>query len=696
MAELRLTLANGEQAGRTLQEITKQVNAAATAMKKAEIGSNEFVKASSKFKELKEIQTNLTNELKGTQKASDLLNQSWVSLLPFGGQFQNLAGKIGLMRGGVGGLITQFGLLRTAIISTGIGALIVALAAVYQWFSKTAAGADYLEDKVSGAGAAWDVFMDAVISFDSGKWNNLIGNMSAAAAVAEYLSQKFRELEDSKRELDVANANADRDVQRLLLQSQNVALSYEERLSLLDQAAEKEKANFKQRVDLANQELILAGQQLDEIQKLGNEDGEAKDKLTKARVAVINLDKESIALQEKIENRRSQLLQKRSAEEEKYAAERKKREQEQIARERKELEEAQAANDNLRLLANEKRLLEIDDLHQREIEKLDQQTTEKIIHLQGSEAQILEQTRLLREIQQKELEAIDQKYAERRAELDEQAKEEQFLRDQEFIEREIEMRRQLGEISLGLINTVTDARVASIDRETEASKRRLEQVKEDFGEESDEYRKLNAEIEAQRKVNAERIRRIEKLRLRINLAAELSGIWKHAMSEFGLFGLIVGAGLSAAALVRYQDNVKEIEAAQYEKGGVPKDGVLRGPSHGEGGIPIIAEGDEIIMTRGVYRNARLRRLASAINVAGGGRSFATGGPVDPFSSPPTTTNRISPSTDAASIFDERPAWLDELLAAQDRRIDRIRVINVLSDTEEGLRVMNTIRDDADI
>ncbi|MGI4822672.1 MAG: hypothetical protein ACRYFV_15795 [Janthinobacterium lividum] len=33
------------------------------------------------------------------------------------------------------------------------------------------------------------------------------------------------------------------------------------------------------------------------------------------------------------------------------------------------------------------------------------------------------------------------------------------------------------------------------------------------------------------------------------------------------------------------------------------------------------EGDEIILTKGVYRDKRLRAAASALNVAAGGRSF---------------------------------------------------------------------------
>ena len=60
-------------------------------------------------------------------------------------------------------------------------------------------------------------------------------------------------------------------------------------------------------------------------------------------------------------------------------------------------------------------------------------------------------------------------------------------------------------------------------------------------------------------------------------------------------------------------------------------GVLSGPAHSAGGIPLInrvtgqhmgeAEGDEIIMTKGVWRSPLLRPLASILNVLGGGKAL---------------------------------------------------------------------------
>ena len=89
-------------------------------------------------------------------------------------------------------------------------------------------------------------------------------------------------------------------------------------------------------------------------------------------------------------------------------------------------------------------------------------------------------------------------------------------------------------------------------------------------------------------------------------------------SEINVF---FGVAAAAAAVAAGLANVARINEVEFAEGGV----VLRGPSHAQGGIPIEAEGGEIIMTKGVYHNPSLRAMASAINVAGGGRKFADGG-----------------------------------------------------------------------
>ncbi len=90
----------------------------------------------------------------------------------------------------------------------------------------------------------------------------------------------------------------------------------------------------------------------------------------------------------------------------------------------------------------------------------------------------------------------------------------------------------------------------------------------------------------------------------------------------------IAAGVAFAAGMIQVDKIQSTPVqspVKHELGGV-----LRGASHAQGGIPINeAEGNEIILTKGVYQDPGLRSLASALNQAGGGRSFAP--PIDPSS-----------------------------------------------------------------
>lgn len=92
----------------------------------------------------------------------------------------------------------------------------------------------------------------------------------------------------------------------------------------------------------------------------------------------------------------------------------------------------------------------------------------------------------------------------------------------------------------------------------------------------------------------------------------------------GDFGITTAILMAAAALT----TVAQIRAISSQKFAVG--GVVAGPSHAAGGIQLYhrsgahlgeMEGEEVILSRGVFRNKRLLAAASALNVAGGGRAF---------------------------------------------------------------------------
>jgi hypothetical protein len=106
------------------------------------------------------------------------------------------------------------------------------------------------------------------------------------------------------------------------------------------------------------------------------------------------------------------------------------------------------------------------------------------------------------------------------------------------------------------------------------------------------------------------------------------------------FASVVRGIQIAGAVATTARNVAQINKAKFKWGGAfasvrkmfSRGAVLQGPSHENGGIDFTidgkpgfnAEGEEIILTKGVWRNPFLRRIASKINSAAGGVEFAKG------------------------------------------------------------------------
>lgn len=97
------------------------------------------------------------------------------------------------------------------------------------------------------------------------------------------------------------------------------------------------------------------------------------------------------------------------------------------------------------------------------------------------------------------------------------------------------------------------------------------------------------------------------------------------------FGWIQAAAIMAQGF----SNVKKIMAVKLQEGGV-----LRGPSHKEGGIPILikatggiveAEGGELIVNKNIWKRPDYVRAISEMNAATGGRRFFADGGVLPAS-----------------------------------------------------------------
>ena len=140
---------------------------------------------------------------------------------------------------------------------------------------------------------------------------------------------------------------------------------------------------------------------------------------------------------------------------------------------------------------------------------------------------------------------------------------------------------------------------------------------------------------------------------------------------------LIAAGIATATGAA---QVSSIKAQKFAKGGI-----LNGPSHAQGGIPMFskggafygeAEGGEAVMTKGVMANPALASMASAINVAGGGVPFfANGGVLDPIQSA-TPTDRAADLI-SAGMKSRQPVLVVEQLRERENSVDVIESLRTI-------------------
>lgn len=314
---------------------------------------------------------------KGFKQAADSSVSASNAIKDFAGNI-NIAGvNIGQLgnkfigaQKSISGLTRGFGLLKAAIVSTGIGALVIALVSLITFFAKTEKGAEFLERATAGLGAAFDVVLGVVTkvgefifdAFDNPKQalidlgnlikENLINRFTAfgvildgiinldfkkvtngalqlatgvtnvtdrlvslgkeaiaAGDAAAALAGQFQKLEDAERSNALQISKNQTQIDKLLVQAKNRTLSEEERLKLLDQASKLEEKNLALELSSANARIAIIKGQNKLLEEAGTLRDEDEDKLKDAILKRDELERSSLVLQEKIENRKDGLRQ---------------------------------------------------------------------------------------------------------------------------------------------------------------------------------------------------------------------------------------------------------------------------------------------------------------------------------------------------------------------------------------------------
>jgi len=312
----------------------------------------------------------------------------------------------------------MFGTLKAGIASTGIGLLVIALGSVVTYLTQTKAGAELLEKGLKTVGTAIAVITDRVSKFGGAVVKFFKGDFKGAAkdakdsvtGIVEEIKEEVKvtmemvdaqqELRDAQRELNVETAKSVADIEKLKLVAEDVTKSYAEREAAAVKAFAKEKDLEDKRIELAEETLRLK-----EIEVgMGESLEEDYDALAEAEIALANVRQEAAGRQISLQNFLNGLRATEKAEKEAEAQALKDKEEAE-AKEKKEKLKTEA--EELRAIRQENDLLDIEDLKDRALKKLEIEKEAELERIKDYE-------------NFQELKAqIDEKYAKAKKELDE-------------------------------------------------------------------------------------------------------------------------------------------------------------------------------------------------------------------------------------------------------------------------------------
>lgn len=164
-------------------------------------------------------------------------------------------------------------ILKIALISTGIGAIVVVLGSLVAYLTKTQKGTEFLSNAMAGLGAAINVIIDRVAKFGgalvkvfSDDFKGAAQDMKATfAGIGDELQREIKlayELNDISQQLEkqevmlnMQRAASRKEIERLKMISDDTTKSAKERIAAAKQASEMEQADMKQQIELGEKKL---------------------------------------------------------------------------------------------------------------------------------------------------------------------------------------------------------------------------------------------------------------------------------------------------------------------------------------------------------------------------------------------------------------------------------------------------------
>jgi len=248
------------------------------------------------------------------------------------------------------GMFTSF---KAGLISTGIGAFVVAVGSLISYFTSTKKGAEQLQVALKSVGAAISVARDRISSLGGAIVKVFKGDIKGAiqdakGAVTGFgdevrkevkqmaeLTKASQALRDSNRELNVETARRRAEVEALKFVAEDTTKSEAERLEAAEKAFRLENELLQMRVANAKENLRIKSEEV----AASESTAEDLDELAQAEIDLFTIQQESITKQIELNNKINGI--KREAEAKRLEAIKAEEEAEKKALEDKQAREAE-------------------------------------------------------------------------------------------------------------------------------------------------------------------------------------------------------------------------------------------------------------------------------------------------------------------------------------------------------------------
>ena len=305
-----------------MDDLNKKIKETETNLKLEKIGLKDL---ENQQKDNNKVLKEQSKDLKGVKKDLKGVNEEAKDSV---GNFKIMGVSLNGVKAAFGKIIPlaklMFGTIRAGMISTGIGALLVAFGSLVAYFTSTQIGVDKLRLRFVALSTTLNVLKDRLSTFGSGLSimlkgginNMIIGSALLRTSLADLgkevneeikimtaLEQRLFDLRDAEHLFMVQKAKTRQEVEKARLIAEDETKSQEVRIAALKNALELEKKTTEQELVYAKERRDIAKEQMATAKNLDA----AKKDLAEKEADVINKQTKSFRMQKRVQTEINQL-----------------------------------------------------------------------------------------------------------------------------------------------------------------------------------------------------------------------------------------------------------------------------------------------------------------------------------------------------------------------------------------------------